>query len=131
MEDIEYLILIQYLKSIYIQVSTNSLSSDTIFSFSVIVILSSSNVLSLSMVSLFSRIAYAIVCYTFNIKVIKSFLIFRSSLNQIFRCFLFATCDDIVLSCLNLFNNLDLVMIAFIKFLFTNVTWLYLKCFCF
>ena len=61
----------------------------------------------------------------------KYFLVFRSSLTEIFRCFLYAACDFIVLSYLNLFNNLDLVMIAFLKFLFTNAAWLPLTCFSF
>ena len=58
-----------------------------------------------------------LLCYTFNINIIeKYFLIFRSSLTQIFCCFLYATCDNIVLSCLNLFNNYDIVMITFFFF---------------
>ena len=61
----------------------------------------------------------------------KSFLAFCRSLTQIFCYFLCATCDDIVLSCLTLFNNLDFVMIAFLKFLFANAAWLHLTCFSF
>ena len=48
-----------------------------------------------------------------------------------FRGFLYTACDDIILSCLNLFNNFDLVMIAFLKFLFTNAAWLRLTYFSF
>ena len=49
--------------------------------------------------------------------------VFRSSLAQIFCCFLYATCDDIVLSCLNLGNNLGFFMIVFLGLLFTNAAW--------
>ena len=61
----------------------------------------------------------------------KYFLVFRGSLTQIFGCFLYATVDDIVLSCLNLFNNLDLATVAFLKYLITNAACLHLTCFSF
>ena len=61
----------------------------------------------------------------------KSFWVFCISLTQRFRSFLFATRDDIVLSCLTLFNNLDLVTVAFHNLIFTNTAWLNLICFCF
>ena len=102
-----------------LKIFTSSLSSDTTFSFSINVILSILKFYQLSMVLLFSRIAYYL--YTSNIRLLKkSLLVFRSSLTQIFRCFLYARCDNIVISCLNLFKNLDLVMIALHKLLFIN-----------
>ena len=61
----------------------------------------------------------------------KSFLVFCSNLTQIFRCFLYAACDNVVFSCLTLFNNRDLVMISFLKFLLTNAAWLHIPCFSF
>ena len=61
----------------------------------------------------------------------KPFLVSCSSLTWIFYYFLCATRDNIALSFLNLFNNLDRFRIAFVKFLFTNVAWLHLTCFSF
>ena len=61
----------------------------------------------------------------------KSFLVFRNSLTQIFRGPLYAASDDLVFSCLSLFNNFDLVVVDFLKFLVTNATWLHLTCFYF
>ena len=121
MKGVEYLKFGTRFEKYSLKTFTNSLLSDTTFSFSINVILSLFNVLSVRHgFSFFQN-------YPFNIKIVEKifFLVFRSSLTQIIRCFLYATCDDIVLSCLNLFNNFDLVMTAFPKSLFTNVAWLH------
>ena len=76
----------------------------------------------LGIVSLFSRIAYCRL-HVKHHDYWKNMYVFRSSLAQIFFCFLYATCDDIVLSCLNLVNNLGFFMIVFLGFLFTNAAW--------
>ena len=114
-----------------LKIFTNPHSSDTTFSLSINVILLLFNVLSVRhCFTVFQNCLLSVTHLTSRL-LKKSFLVFRSSLTQVFRCFSYATCDDIVLSCSNLFNNLDLVMIAFLKSLFTNVAWFYLTCFSF
>ena len=114
-----------------LKIFTNSLSSNTTFPFSIIVIFPSFKVLSVRHgFTVFQNLLFSVK--RLKSRLLKnSFLVFRSSLTQTFRCFLCATCDHTVLSCLNLFNNLELVMIAFLNFLFTNAAWLHLICFSF
>ena len=126
MKGVEYLKFCARFEKYSLKTFTNSLLSDTTFSFSVNVILLPFNVLSVrDGFTVFQNCLLSVTRFTSRLSK-NYFLVFRRSLTQIFHCFLYATCDDIVLSCLNLFNNLDLVMIAFLKFLLTIVTWLHL-----
>ena len=102
-----------------IEVFTSSLLSDTTFPFSVNVILSFLNVL-------FERLGctvFPICLLPVTWKLLQKYFLVCSL--HIFRCFLYGICDDIddlVLSCLNLFNNLYLDMIAFLICQYSLVT---------
>ena len=92
------------LENYSLKVFTNSLSSDTTFSFSFNIILSSFNVLSVRHgFTVFQNCLLSVT--RLRSSLLNFFLVFRSSLIQIFGLLLYAICDYIVLSCLNLFNK--------------------------
>ena len=113
----EHVFSTQHMRFSRPKIFTDSFWSDTTFPFSINVILSYFNVSSVR--HGFTVFQFCLLSVTRLISRLlkKSFLIFHNNLTWIFRCFLYAACDDIVLSCLNLFNNLDFISIAFIKFM--------------
>ena len=58
--------------------------------------------------------------------IVNPFLIFVNSFTQKFHCLLYAGLVASAFSFLYLFNNLERFIIAFCKFLFINLAWLYL-----
>lgn len=114
-----------------LKISTSSLSSGTILLFWVNVICSSFDVLTVKHSFTILQDCLFSVTRLKSRLLEKSFLVFRNSLTQIFRGPFYAISDDLVLSCLRLFNNFDLVVIDFFKFLVTNATWLHLTYFYF
>ena len=86
-----------------LKVFTSCLSSDNTFSFKINIILSYFKVLSVRHgYTVFQNCLLSVTHLTSRL-LKKPFLVFRKNLIQIFCCFLYATCDNMVLSCLRWF----------------------------